>query len=81
MDEPVQRPNHSVSRASQCEGKVAFKKIGIARAAAERRDRRIVYRCMHCYHWHVGTPDPKEKKFTRRNKLIRLYLEPEWVNE
>jgi hypothetical protein len=72
------RPTHKNPHASQCEGKVAFKRIGHARAAAKRRTGRVVYRCKHCFHWHVGTPERKEKKFAKRDKLIRLYDEPEW---
>jgi hypothetical protein len=64
--------------ASQCEGKVKFKKMGIAKDAAKRRTGRIVYRCKHCFHWHVGTPERKEKKLFKRDKLIRLFEEPEW---
>lgn len=77
----AQPANRTVSQASQCEGKVAFRHQRVAREAAKRREGRITYRCRHCFHWHVGTPDPKPKKFTRRQKLIRLYLEPEWRME
>lgn len=63
--------------SSQCDGKAAFKKIGHAKAAAKRRTGRVVYRCRHCFHWHVGTPERK-RKFTKRDKLIRLFIEPEW---
>lgn len=77
----VQRSTKVNSRASQCDGKVVFKKISIAKAAAGRRGRRIVYRCQYCYLWHVGTPEPRIKKFTRRQKLVRLFLETEWVQE
>jgi hypothetical protein len=65
--------------ASQCNGKVPFKKVAFAKAACQRRSGRVVYRCKHCFHWHVGTPERKEKKFAKRDKLIRLFLEPEWV--
>lgn len=69
--------------AAQCEGKIAFKRQRIALEAAERRGRhhRVVYRCRYCFHWHVGTPDPKPKKFEKRKKLIQLFLQTEWVNE
>ena len=67
--------------ASQCDGKVPFKRMGLAKDAAKRRPGRIVYRCKHCFHWHVGTPERKEKRLYRRDKLIRLFLEPEWVND
>lgn len=68
-------------RAAQCEGKVAFKKQRFAKDAAHRRKGRVAYRCQFCFSWHVGTPPQREKKFTRRQKLIRLYLQPEWVCE
>jgi hypothetical protein len=50
--------------------KVAFKQY--------RRNNRDVYRCEHCFLWHVGTPEPKIKKFIKRQKLVRLVVEPEW---
>lgn len=64
--------------ASQCEGKVAFRHQRVAKEAADRRTGRVVYRCRHCYHYHVGTPEPKPKKYAKRKKLIQLFLEPEW---
>lgn len=70
-----------VSRASQCDGKVVFKHQRWAQDAAKRRDNRIVYRCQHCFHWHVGTPERKPKLFEKRKKLIRLFLELEWVHD
>ena len=81
MTDQIASPNRSSMRASQCDGKVVFKRIGFARAAANRKDRRVVYRCQFCFHWHVGTPEPKAKKFTKRDKFIRLFLQPEWVDE
>jgi hypothetical protein len=66
-----------INRASSCDGKVAFLTRGTAKAASERRPGRVVYKCVHCRNWHVGTPDPTPKKFTKRNKLIRLFLETE----
>lgn len=73
----------SNSYASQCEGNVAFKKQRFAGAAAKRREGRIVYRCEYCFHWHVGTPEPRKKRpeFKRRSKLVRLFLQTEWREE
>lgn len=69
----------STSRASDCDGKIVFKKLRFAQAAAGRREgTRHIYRCNHCFLWHVGTPKPREKKFIKRQKLVRLMLEPEW---
>lgn len=65
-------------RPAQCDGKVAFKHYRVAKNAAGRRNNRDVYRCDHCFLWHVGTPEPKIKKFTKRQKLVRLVLEPQW---
>jgi len=79
-DDRIER-TAATSRLSQCDGKVTFKHQRRALEAAERRDGRIVYRCPHCFHWHVGTPDPKIKKFAKRKKLIKLFLEPEWTTE
>lgn len=69
------------SRVSSCEGKVPFKGQGLARQAAKRRDGRVAYRCSYCFQWHVGNPPPRVPKFEKRHKLIRLFLEPEWVTE
>jgi hypothetical protein len=71
-------PTRPVAHSSQCEGKVAFKRMGIAKDAAKRRTGRVIYRCKHCFHWHVGTPERREKKLAKRDKLIRLFEEPEW---
>ena len=71
-------PTRRVSHFSQCEGKVPFKKMGVAKDAAKRRPARVVYRCKHCFHWHVGTPERKENKLFKREKFIRLFEEPEW---
>lgn len=65
------------SRVSQCEGKVAFRGQGIAKAAANRRKGRVAYRCGYCFRFHVGTRKHSERNFTKRNKLIRLFLETE----
>lgn len=59
---------------SSCEGKVPFDNRSIAREAAERKKGRIVYNCRYCGHWHVGGPIHKAKKFTKRKKLIQLFL-------
>lgn len=69
--------------ASQCEGKVAFKKQRFASAAAKRRDGRVVYRCQHCFMWHVGTPEPRKKRaeFKRRSNLVKLFLDTDWNHE
>ena len=72
---------YKAGHASSCDGKVPFTSRQVALKAANRRTKRIVYRCFHCHLWHVGTPDPKEKKFTKRKKLIRLFLETELVND
>lgn len=66
------------NRQSSCEGKSAFKSHRIAKEAANRRKNRVVYRCDHCFQWHVGTPEPKLKVFMKRKKLIQLFLQPEW---
>lgn len=60
---------------SSCEGKVSFDSRAIAREAAKRRHGRVVYNCRICGHYHVGMPDRREKKFTKRKKLIQLFLE------
>ena len=69
------------SYASQCEGKVAFASPRLAEEAAKRRTGRIIYRCRYCHEWHVGTPDPRPKVYEKRNKLIRLFLHTEFVDE
>jgi hypothetical protein len=63
-----------------CQGKVAFKSQRQASEAAKRRERRVVYRCKYCFEWHVGTPEPREKKFSKRKNLVRLFLQSEWNN-
>jgi hypothetical protein len=65
-------------RVAQCDGKVSFRIQKHAKEAANRRKNRVVYRCQHCFQWHVGTPPPKAKKFSKRQKLVRLFLQPEW---
>lgn len=67
--------NIGSTRESSCDGKVAFLTKGTARAASNRRPGRVVYKCNYCRAWHVGTPDPGPKKFMKRNKLIRLFIE------
>jgi hypothetical protein len=69
------------SQVASCHGKVAFKKQRFAKDAAHRRKGRVAYRCKYCFLWHVGTPEPKAKKFTKRKKLIQLFLQPEWRQE
>lgn len=64
-------------RLSGCDGKVAFLTRGTARSASQRRPGRIVYKCVHCRQWHVGTPTPEPKPMYKRNKLIRLFMEDE----
>jgi hypothetical protein len=68
------------SRAAQCDGKISFRSQRHASEAAKRRERRVVYRCPYCFDWHVGTPERREKKFSKRKKLVRLFLQSEWSN-
>jgi len=64
--------NHQMS---SCEGKVGFDSRAVAREAADdRRKGRVIYSCRFCGHWHVGSPIRAEKKFTKRKKLIQLFL-------
>jgi len=74
MDRVV-KASKEVSRASSCDHKVRFNTRVQAKKAALRRDGRIVYKCVHCRHWHVGTMQPREKKFEKRKKLVKLFLE------
>lgn len=62
-------------RLSSCEGKVAFLTRGTARAARDRRPGRVVYKCLHCGSWHVGTPSQRAKDVYKRSKLVRLFVE------
>jgi hypothetical protein len=64
---------------SACEGKVAFDKQSTAVVSSKRRKGRVVYRCPHCHGWHVGTKEPRIKRFVKRKKLIRLFLQTEWI--
>jgi hypothetical protein len=66
-------------RAASCDGKVAFVSAAQAKRAAKRRTGRVIYRCKFCPHWHTGTPDPKPKKFEKRKKLVKLFLQTEWT--
>ena len=68
-------------RLASCEGKVAFASARQAARDAKRRSGRIIYRCKFCPYFHTGTPDPKPKKFQKRKKLIRLFLQTEWIHE
>jgi len=70
----------NVKRAAQCDGKVVFKGRRQAGEAAKRREGRVVYRCPHCHFWHVGWAERREKKFAKRKKLIRLFVEKEWTD-
>ncbi len=66
-------------RLASCEGKVPFLSARQATQAAKRRTGRIIYRCKFCPYFHTGTPDAKVKKFQKRKKLIRLFLQTEWI--
>ena len=66
-------------RLASCEGKISFVSARQAKKAAMRRTGRVIYKCRFCPHFHTGTPDPKPKKFQKRKKLIRLFLQTEWI--
>ncbi len=64
-------------RLASCEGKIPFTSARKAKRAAKRRTGRVIYKCKFCPNFHIGTPDPKPKKFQKRKNLIRLFLQTE----
>lgn len=67
--------------ASQCDGKFPFEMEVHARAVAKKRKGLKVYKCPHCFMWHVGNQRPTMPKFEKRKKRVELILQTEWVEE
>ncbi len=60
VSDPLSRETHA---ATSCDGKQRFASITLAqqvlRRNARTRQRRVVYRCLHCDGYHLGTPNRK----------------------
>lgn len=69
----------SDKRLVQCEGKVPFADFRTARAAANRKRRRSVYRCRFCQAFHVGNDQPRDtvKGAKRKHPRPRVEVDTE----